>query len=147
MPRPRLKTILDMADQANRQRLMQWIGRIREGWFEVEIIPRRGTKTQQQLGYYYGVILHEFHLWAKEQGNDWQQQQCHEYLKSLFLTEPLIDKRTGEIVREVVRSLADLAIDEMSEYIERCIAYLATECNVIVPPPDQYGLTPAAKGK
>jgi hypothetical protein len=46
------------------------------------------------------------------------------FLKAKFLTRPVVRPDTGELIGRIVRSTTDLSTEEMTDYIERCRAWL-----------------------
>ena len=71
----------------------------------------RGTRTQKQNRYYWGVVLE---LIAEHTG--YLAEEVHEVMKSKFLRQKKV-WRGGEIT--VLRSTSDLTSDEFGEYIEQ----------------------------
>lgn len=105
-------------DEANRTRgrLAKWKGR------RVTVTVRRyvKSKTSAQLGYYFmedppGVL----HCWADYTGYD--PDEMHVELKRAFLAPVLVLSRlTGE-ERMELPSLADLDVEQMSNFLERVL--------------------------
>jgi hypothetical protein len=51
-------------------------------------------------------------------------EEAHEILKAKLLTRPVVRPDTGEIIGRIVRSTTELSTEEMTDYIERCRAWL-----------------------
>lgn len=89
---------------------------------EVTIAPIRQDKTAQQLKYYYGVLIPAF---CEETG--YTKEEVDGLLKKIFLT---VNKGTK---KEYVKSLSELSVKAMSDYIDSCVMFGA-EHAVFVPP-------------
>lgn len=79
-------------------------------------------KTLPQLRYYHGVIVKEF-----SEKTGYSKEECDGILKRRFLT---VNKGTDT---EYVRSKATLTCEEMKEFIDQCIQYLAENGIPILP--------------
>ena len=88
----------------------------------------RGTRTQKQNRYYWGVVLE---LIANHTG--YLTEEVHEVMKSKFLRSKKV-WGGGEIT--ILRSTSDLTSDEFAEYIEQ-VRVEATEMEINIPDPDK----------
>lgn len=94
----------------------------------VVIQKDRGTKTNRQLGYYFGVVLTEI---ATHTGHSVEE------LDSIFKTKYLKQKlmwRGGDM--QVIQSKARLTSEEMGNYIASVILE-ANELGITIPDPDK----------
>lgn len=104
------------AVNATAGRLAKWKGR----HVTVTVSRYIKSKTNPQLGLYFqenppGVLQ----CWADYCGYD--RDEMHKELKRAFLAPVLaVSKLTGEESREIP-SLADLNVEQMSAYLERCL--------------------------
>lgn len=119
------ETGLQFIDRAGwRRELQRHVGR------QIKVTVSRGSKTNDQLGYYHSVVLPEF---AEHYGED-SLDAMHYTLKDMFLTKIEITNHiTGEIILRVP-SLADLSVEQMSEFLERVIRQAALNGWEITPP-------------
>lgn len=99
------------------------------------------AKTLSQLGYYHAVVLPVITEVLRHHGNEATDDDAHEFVKehiaksTMVRSLVLVDKATGEVHRKsIVRSMADTDVGEMSEIIEKCIAFAGQE-GFDVPPP------------
>lgn len=146
MARESILTMLDFDAADSKRTLMSQIGTLK-GMYEVEITPRRGTRSQKQNAWYWSCIVRAFWEYLRDQ--DWTigaQDEAHEFLKARFLARMVIDKRTGEMIGRRVRSTTELTTDEMADYCERCRVFLSEFCNTIVPDPDPAYTAMSSKG-
>lgn len=88
----------------------------------------RGTRTNRQNRYYWGVVLE---LIAHHTG--YLPEDVHEIMKSKFLRTKKV-WRTGEIT--VLKSTAELTSDEFTQYIEQ-VRVEAGEMEIEIPDPDK----------
>jgi len=103
--------------------------------------------TQKQRAYLHAVVLTEIAQYARPNGQQfpmpvWKEHFRKEWLGFKVVTA--INPITGKKSRRRVRvSTEDLGIRAMAEYIDRMIAYAATELGVVVSEP----LPPELRGK
>lgn len=111
-----------------------------EGKFFVEEIKEKHNKaSNNQYNYYRGAILPTCHKSEMFSYFDKKDDIHDNYFAPMFLSYTvmvkLLNKKPYEQVK--VRSLADLSVDEMSEFIERVIA----ECSlngIEIPSPEMF---------
>ena len=134
MARERIDVELNLSDPNTKRNLMVRIGSL-SGPYALDLRPIRPTRSQQQNRFYWGVLVESFRQAQADQG----VYPSSELVSTLFkvkcggLVERMFSKTTGELLVEDFRSTTTYSVDEMSEYLERVIAYLATEHNIVVP--------------
>ena len=103
--------------------------------------------TDKQRGYLHAVVLAEIALYARPGGQQFPMKVWKEHFRKEWLgfkTATNINPITGRKHRTRVRvSTEDLGITAMAEYIDRIIAYAATELGVVVSEP----LPPELRGR
>lgn len=103
--------------------------------------------TQKQRAYLHAVVLTEIAQYARPNGQQYPMPVWKEHFRKEWLGFDIvtfIDPLTGKKSRRRVRkSTEDLGIRAMAEYIDRMIAYAATELGVVVSEP----LPPELRGK
>jgi len=103
--------------------------------------------TDKQRAYLHAVVLAEIALYARPGGQQFPMKVWKEHFRKEWLgfkTVTNINPITGRKHRTRVRvSTEDLGITAMAEYIDRIIAYAATELGVVVSEP----LPPELRGK
>ena len=109
--------------------------------FTLTLKPERRTKTNPQLGYYFGVVLPYILQGFQDAGNSLPDtkegiQLVHTLMKRRFLEPIRIADANGEI-HELEPSLEDAAKQEMGEYIDKCIAFALEYLNIHVPAPNE----------
>lgn len=108
--------------------------------FEEEIREKLKKPSQGTHGYYRGGIIST--CLVSEKFGGWNEDEIHDLFCNLFL-KTTIEKVFGDTGRtEITKvlSTSDLNQAEMNEFIERVIAWLATE-GIEVLNPEQYNLT------
>jgi len=108
-----------------------YIQGLKEGDLECTIQPWRKEKSLQQLRYIHGIV---FVLCSQASG--YTVNEVKGLLKGEFLTEYVVSKTTGKEV-PIVKSLADLTMKEMSEFIEQIIILAAKQWSCIIPSSDE----------
>ncbi|MES2973382.1 MAG: hypothetical protein V4757_07225 [Pseudomonadota bacterium] len=107
--------------------------------------------TNAQRGYLHAVVLTEIAQFARANGEQFPMSVWKEHFRSEFLGFKLvtaINPFTGRKSRRRVRvSTEDLGIKAMAEYIDRIIAFAATELGVQVSEPLPPHLRPQRRHK
>ena len=102
-----------------------------KGDLECTIQPWRKEKSLQQLRYLHGVV---FVLCSQTSG--YTVNEVKGLLKGEFLTEYVTSKTTGKEI-PIVKSLADLTMGEMAEFIENVIIFVAKNWGCVIPSSDE----------
>ena len=102
-------------------------GLVEKGDLELSVRPWRKAKSLQQLRYVHGCI---FVLCSQSSG--YTQTEVKGLLKKEYLTEYVVSKKTGQEI-PIVKSLEDLTMPEMSQFIDDCIIHAATEWSCVIP--------------
>lgn len=131
--------VLNLSNLAVKRALMEKIRGL-NGIHEVLIKPRRYVRTLSQNNYYFVGVCQPFRDWLREQYGDPQItiEQAHEMLKVkiLGLDQKLVED-TGEVLMLIPRSKT-LDTFEFGQYIDKCAAWLAEFCGIVVLPPEMY---------
>jgi len=97
---------------------------------QITITISGGEKTRDQMGYYRSTVLPQF---AEQYGDD-DIAAVHYVLKDMFLRKIAThNKLTGEMVYSVP-SLADVSMEEMSEFLDKVLRRAALEGYTISEP-------------
>lgn len=102
------------------------------GLHRVTIIKYRKRRSDQQNKYYWSCFIAPFGQFLRDQGNDITDLEAHDALKLMFLRKTCINKNTGEAI-DYVRGSSKINTFEFYEYLERVAAFLAEQCDIIVP--------------
>lgn len=147
--------IVNLSDPAVKRQLMTEIGRL-SGLYEVLIRPRKRTRSLDQNAYYWTAVVAPFTEWLRETYGDTQidKEQAHEMLKVkiLGLQEKRIaiksEETDGVLHLPLIPRSKTLTVEEFTEYIEKCAAWLAEFCEIIVIPSEAFyeGETLGRKG-
>ena len=106
-------------------------GLAEKGVLECIIQPWRKEKSLQQLRYIHGVV---FVLCSQASG--YTVNEVKGLLKGEFLTEYVVSKTTGKEM-PIVKSLADLTMGEMKQFIEDVIILAAKQWKCVIPSSDE----------
>jgi hypothetical protein len=132
--------IVNLSDPAVKRELMIQIGRL-SGLHEILIRPRKRTRTLDQNAYYFAAVVAPFTEWLREVYGDRQidKEQAHEMLKVKILgsNDWLLPNSESEKLLILPRSKT-LTTDEFSDYIEKCAAWLAEFCEIVVVPSELF---------
>ena len=100
----------------------------------------KDVRSLRQNGFLWGHVYSEISHQAVVCGERWISEAWHELMKRMFLgyRYEVIERMPGQPeisdkrqrVRRVLRSTTDLSVKQMSEYLERVLAYGATDLGV-----------------
>lgn len=129
--------LINMSDAAAKRQLMTEIGRL-SGLYEFYLKPRKRTRSLDQNAYYWAAVVQPFTEWLREAYGDTQidKEQAHEMLKVKVLG--LTEKQVGDEVLRLVPRSKTLTVEQFGEYIEKCAAWLAEFCEIIVVPSEMF---------
>lgn len=129
--------LVNLSDPTIKRELMTQIGRL-TGLYEFYLKPRKRTRSLDQNAYYWAAVVTPFTDWLREVYGDSQidKEQAHEMLKVKILG---LQKKEveGETLTLIPRSKT-LTVEEFSEYIEKCAAWLAEFCEIVVVPSEMF---------
>ena len=134
--------VVNFSNLAEKRELLGELGKLRGLW-RLTAAERKRRRTLSQNAYYHGPLLGAFLAASLENGNVMTHDDCHEWLKAKFLTVKgvAVNRQTGETSeQDYVKSTTQLSVAEMSEYIEKCIAWIGEFFGVAVPSPDDLGV-------
>lgn len=107
-------------------------------------VTSAATKTKEQLGYYWAVVLPRVQQGLKEFGNELSLAEVNAFLNDKFFCKTktvLIKRGINEYVYTLrtPRSKSGATIDEMSEFIDKVIRWAAEDFGIYIPSPDEIG--------
>lgn len=124
MARQSVKAILNLDDRDMKRRFIGWIGTL-AGAYEVDVKPRRDTRSLRQNAWYWSCIVAPLADFLAAQDYELCSiGDAHEILKAKFLTDPVVNPATGEVVASRTRSTTDLTTAEFANYCDRARAWL-----------------------
>lgn len=88
-------------------------------------VKYRKRRTDAQNRLYWVAVVPELGRFLRNQGETYTDEDAHELLKAKFLRETVVNKETGEPIGVVIKSTTKLDTEQFSEYIEKCVAWLA----------------------
>lgn len=129
--------VVNLSDPAVKRKLMTEIGRL-SGLYEILLRPRTRTRSLDQNAYYWAAVVAPFTEWLREAYGDSQidKEQAHEMLKAKILG--LRVRRIGDESITLIPRSKTLTVEEFTEYIERCAAWLAEFAEIIVIPSEMF---------
>lgn len=100
------------------------------------------TKTNEQLGYYWAVVLPAIQETLREQGNEMSLAEINEMLNEMFFstvkTVSWVSKDGVQTVHQLrkKRSKSGATIDEFAYFLDQVIRWAQTELGVYIAPPN-----------
>lgn len=134
-----IENIVNFDDPRERGNLMVMLSQCK-GEHRVTIVRHRKRRSDAQNAYYWAVVVP---LFAEYVRTEWGEEsvsndEAHAILRDRFLSRDLVNPVTGECVT-IPGSSAKLNTVQFNEYLEKCIAFLAS-CQIRVPEPSRYGV-------
>lgn len=103
---------------------------------KVTLLTDEDFKTKPQLGYYYGVIVPAAAMGYRAAGYAGTNDEKADFLlRREFYNETIFDT-SGESITYPC-SLSDISKEDMSTFIDNCIAFCAMELDIVVPAPPE----------
>lgn len=130
--------LVNLSDANVKRELMSQIGRL-SGLYEIMIKPRKRTRSLDQNAYYWAAVVAPFTEWLRNVWGDSKidKEQAHEMLKIKILGVSHKEIPSGETLTKIPQSKT-LTVEEFSEYIEQCAAWLAEFCEIVVVPSEMF---------
>jgi hypothetical protein len=133
-----LKDAIIDFDNPNQSALALKVFRSLSGVHRVNVVRYRARRSDRQNRYYWPAFVHAFGDYLREQGEEYTDDEVHEFFKAKFLRRPVIDKNTGEVLGQAIASTTTLSTTEFNEYLDKVAAWLWHKVGIAVPPPEQY---------
>ena len=132
------RRLIDSSDARQRMAAAMEIMASKEGVYAFEWSRCREQRTTRQNAYWWGVVVPAIAAGISEAwGERWSAERTHEFLKRKFLTEPVVNRTTGEVVGETTGSSAALDTKQFGELIDKVSVFASEFLNVEVPPAAQ----------
>jgi hypothetical protein len=116
--------IVNLSDPRETANLIAGVRRLR-GMHRVTLKQHRKTRSSQANRFYWGVVLPAFTEFRHGQGEEFDDEQAHEFFKLKFLRKTVVNMTTGEAIGSTVRSTTTLSTTEFAEYIDKITAWLS----------------------
>lgn len=127
--------LVNLSDPSVKRQMMTEIGRL-TGLYEYYLKPRKRTRSLDQNSYYWSAVVQPFTDWLREVygDNSIDKEQAHDMLKVKILG---LHNKSIDGAPLIPRSKT-LTVEEFSEYIEKCAAWLAEFCEIVVVPSEMF---------
>jgi hypothetical protein len=102
----------------------------------ITVERKRRRRSLMQSAYYWGVVVPIVQAGLIEAGYKVGKEDTHEFLKSMFNKQELVNELTGEIL-QTVGSTAQLSTVEMMTYFQEITIWAAEFLNVQIPEPGE----------
>ena len=113
----------------------------KDGDYTLTLSRTVASKTNEQLGYYFGVVVPTAFRQMISDGNRSIMVHINDKFKELPLTEEVVDSMFKKIWADSkgckVKSKADMSIEECSELIDISIMWAERYLGCHIPPPEK----------
>ena len=120
----------------NRKLFNELVKKISNGMGLLTVERVYNKTTNPMHGYYRGVVIPICCMGFNEVGYEYDLKQTHQVLKGLFLTQEMIDIRTGEVMGTYVPSMSETYTIDVMGYFDKIIEFGSSYLNVFIPEPD-----------
>jgi hypothetical protein len=125
--------IVNFADAVEKSAFVRKVQSL-NGKFWVKITKYQRRRSLEQNAFYWGVVLPLVCGGIAEAwGEPIMVDEAHLLMKTMFLSRPIIDHRTGEQMGRVPPSSAKLNVQEFSNYIEQISQFAAASLGCVMP--------------
>lgn len=107
---------------------------LKDGRYKIEA-NTYSQRTLPQNRYYWGLVIPMIQQGLKDMGTEVNKEEVHEFLKSRFNYQEVINKGTGEYVT-IPKSTAGLNKEQFSQYIEKIQQFASEFLNIVIPDPN-----------
>ncbi len=134
--------IIDFSDPMQRASFLTMTRQL-NGRHRISIKKHRDRRSDAQNKYWFGVVIPNVAAGLEEAwGECLSDEKVHEYLKREFLSEPVVNRKTGECKGTTVNSSAFLDTKEFALLIDKVIRFAAESLNTPIPEADAAYRTP-----
>jgi tRNA A-37 threonylcarbamoyl transferase component Bud32 len=102
----------------------------------ITVERKRRKRSLMQSAYYWGVVVPIVQKGLNDAGYKVSKEATHDFLKSTFNKQELINESTGEIL-QTVGSTAQMTTVQMMEYFAEISQWAAEFLNVQIPEPGE----------
>ena len=134
--------IVNLSDREVKRKLMSEIGRL-SGPYEILIRQVKRTRSLDANRYYFAAVVTPFCEWLQEEWGDRHidKEQAHEMLKVKILG--VERKKIGDETVTIIPRSKTLSTEEFSDYVDRCVDWLAGFTGIIPAPKELLYERPA----
>ncbi len=131
--------IFDFESAGVRQMAKRMIDQAR-GLHRWELVKCRDQRTLSQNAYLWGVVYPHVAAGLAEAWGERSVDPARAHVECglMFLSEPVVDMRTGEVRPGKVRSTTALNTAECADYIEKIIQFAADYLHMDIPPATRH---------
>lgn len=133
MPRPKIDTDVDMSEPLSKRKLQTCLATL-QGPYEVLLKPIDPKRSNQQNRFFWRVICQTLAEWFTDHGKVMTKDQAKVILCTDHLPDTFTNPVTGEL-KVAPGSTSGLSVPDFSEFVERCMADMASYGIELPPPP------------
>lgn len=108
-----------------------------KGKYRIVLTKFAAKRTLAQNRLLWAAINGPVARHLRELGMDVTDQDVHDWLKQQFARKPVFHPETGELLFEKATS-RDMEVAEFSEYVERCVAFVADRIGLVLSLPGDW---------
>lgn len=113
---------------------------VEKGRFLTVEVKSKASKTKEQLGYYWDVVLPRIQARMREDGNELSLAEINQFLnEKFFCVSKTFTWKVGrdEHVHTIItpKSKSGASKDQMAEFLDKVIRWASTDLNVSIPEP------------
>lgn len=130
------RPIINFSDAGQKKLAVHYVKSL-EGLHYFQISKLKDQRTLSQNAYYWGIVLHHVAAGIREAwGEECDSDRAHCICGREFLTVPVVNRTTGEIVANRTKSTSELSKEQMMEYLDSICLWASESLRTEIPPAD-----------
>ncbi len=132
------KTLVNFGDPSQKRMIKRFIDGL-TGIYEFACVRKRDQRSLEQLAWYWSGVLPYVVAGVREEWGEklFDVNDAHEMCRKRFLLKSWVNRETGEVMEQTVRSTRDLNTEEMAHYIEEIRKHAAEYLGQNIPDPER----------
>lgn len=125
-----IETVINFSDAESKKRLWGMLAKLK-GQQAVTIKLHRKRRSLSANAWYWAAVIPAIVQGLQEAwGESLSADEAHEFLKDRYLSRPVVDRTSGEVVGRTNSSSAILNTEAFGEYLEKCIKFAGEDLGV-----------------
>jgi hypothetical protein len=126
--------VLNFSNLEDKRRFMSHVGTL-QGLYEVQLKPRKRTRTLDQNSYYWAAYIPGWLEWYRRNEGDptITGLDAHYALMAAVLPPvAIVNRETGEVVEGARHRSSKMTVEEFSVYLDKARMFLESFCGLVI---------------
>ena len=127
--------IIDFSDIHAKRTFMRAVGAMDGKWTMTaeRWKPRRSLKANAR---YWAAIVPAFKEFMRSHGQHYSEEEIHEFFLQEIVGRPVVNPRTGEVMRTIGKRSSKMNTAEFAEYTNRIEEWMVDKFGIVVEEPE-----------